>query len=82
MRPDHGGAFRLPAREVPGALLALLLPVVGAAQRPTEAGAEALRAGSYEEAVKLYREALGQDPTSAPARLGLAETLRLTGAYR
>ncbi len=81
MRPDHGRAFLLRAGELPGAALALLLPVVSAAQQPTAAGAEALRAGRYEEAMKLYREALGRDPASAPARLGLAEALRLTGAY-
>lgn len=43
-----------------------------------EAAAEALRRGAYEEAESAYREEI-----EAPgARLGLAETLRLTGKYR
>ena len=40
--------------------------------------AAALRAGSYEEAEDAYRAALAEPG----ARLGLAETLRLTGRYR
>ena len=40
--------------------------------------AAALRAGSYEEAEGAYRAALAEPG----ARLGLAETLRLTGRYR
>ena len=43
-----------------------------------EMAAAALRAGSYEEAEGAYRAALAEPG----ARLGLAETLRLTGRYR
>lgn len=43
-----------------------------------DGAAAALRGGSYEEAEAAYRAALS-DPG---ARLGLAETLRLTGRYR
>ena len=42
------------------------------------AGADALRAGRYEVAEAAYRA----DPDASGARLGLAETLRLTGRYR
>lgn len=44
---------------------------------PAEAAA-ALRSGRYEEAESAYRGVLGEPG----ARLGLAETLRLTGRYR
>ena len=43
-----------------------------------EGAAAALRSGQYEEAEIAYRNALGEPE----ARLGLAETLRLTGRYR
>ena len=43
-----------------------------------EIAAAALRTGNYEEAEKAYRAALAEPG----ARLGLAETLRLTGRYR
>ena len=43
-----------------------------------EFAAAALRGGSYEEAETAYRAALAEPG----ARLGLAETLRLTGRYR
>ena len=43
-----------------------------------ESGAAALRSGRYAEAEAAYRGALSE----AGARLGLAETLRLTGRYR
>jgi tetratricopeptide (TPR) repeat protein len=55
----------------------------GASERASWPGgpavaAAALRAGRYEEAETAYRDALPE----ASARLGLAETLRLTGRYR
>ena len=43
-----------------------------------DSGAAALRAGRYAEAEVAYRASLSE----AGARLGLAETLRLTGRYR
>ncbi len=43
-----------------------------------DSGAAALRSGRYAEAEAAYRASLGV----AGARLGLAETLRLTGRYR
>ena len=77
------------------AVLALTPPLAGlpaaaspAAQEETSAAdgwpggpdgaAAALRGGSYEEAEAAYRAALAEPG----ARLGLAETLRLTGRYR
>ena len=81
---------RLPlvlARAAALGLLAAGFTPAAAAQEPVPAGAwpggpeaaaEALRRGAYEEAESAYREEI----ESPGARLGLAETLRLTGRYR
>ena len=89
---------RRTARDAAAAVFLLFLASFAAAGRPSlvggiqqepdssgggwppgpDSGAAALRAGRYAEAEVAYRASLSE----AGARLGLAETLRLTGRYR
>jgi tetratricopeptide (TPR) repeat protein len=51
-----------------------------AAQVPAEART-AQRAGEYDDAIDLYRDAVEDAPSNAAARVGLMESLLATGAY-
>jgi cellulose synthase operon protein C len=75
------GALR--RRGVTLLLLTLLLPGLACAQ-PVQGGQDpeaALRAGRYEEAVSLGRQALARDPADGRARRALVGALAETGRY-
>ena len=68
-----------------GGIIALLCLVCFAAGWGSDTGLEAeaaLRSGDYENAGKLFRSALKQDPGNGTFQAGLLRTLRETGAYR